>query len=168
MFSEFMNTQKLLSTIIILLIIYIYYHYYTTPRKDFKISQVYLDNIQPKVLNEKYPILIYDRIIEPKGLLDTLFKYAYQFSSEKPVMFNNQPMKASNKYTLVYNQLTNANVNIIHPFQKDNLKDPEYVTIKLQQNQVIILPYGWFFYADLPMQLITLDDVFSKLIFRSS
>jgi hypothetical protein len=83
-------------------------------------------------------------------------------------MFNGQPIKASSKYTLIFNQLSDANVNIIHPAQKNNLKEPEYVTIKLQKNQVIILPYGWYFYADLPMQIITLDDVFSKLIFRSS
>jgi hypothetical protein len=175
--------QKYLITFIIILIIIIYIQYYYKFKNDFKINQVYLDKIDMNLVNEKYPIVIYDKIIEPKQLLKTLFAYTYNISSDFPLLFENKVYINLAKYQIIYNQLSDIDINIIHPQFKNKIefiqsKDSntihsrktvdnlniEYLTIKLKQNQILILQTFWMYTSQLPIQTILLNDFASYSI----
>jgi hypothetical protein len=174
--------QKLLISILIILTIIIYCQYYCTYKPNFKITQTYLDKININVLQEKYPIVIYDQVIEPKELLKSLFAYSYSISKDIPILFNNKVFINLSKYLIIYNQISDVNIQVIHPrYRKmikffnnnnfitsiedfDKLQQIEYVTIKLKKNQIIILPQFWLYTSDLPIQAIILQDTISYLI----
>jgi hypothetical protein len=176
--------QKYLLIVLISLIILLYCQYYCSYKPDFKITQTYLDKIDMNMLQERYPIVLYDKVIEPRQLLKTLFAYTYALSNEQPIMFNGKIMINLSKYVIIYNQLTDIDIDIIHPRYRNTLKfeqhasqnrlvvskddiaqtKVEYVTIKLKKNQVLILPCFWLFTCSLPLQTIFIDDVLSYLI----
>jgi hypothetical protein len=173
---------KTLIIIIIILIILIYFHYYNNYKNDYNIIQIYLDKINLSTIYEKYPIVIYDKIIEPKKLLNTLFAYSYIFKSEakiKPIM----PTYNRSKHMILWNDTYDIYINIINPKYIKNIKwykknsykistkplseldDVQYITIKLKANQVLILPAFWIYQCDKYINIIQLDDFLSYLIF---
>jgi len=176
--------QKYLIIILILLTIILYCQYYCNYHNDFKVTQTYLNKIDMNMLQEKYPIVIYDKVIEPKELLKTLFAYSYSISSDFPMIFNNKMFINLSKNIILYNQISDVNIDIIHPRHRSgiqfeesrnnrgllqskiNLLDSnvEYVTLKLKKNQVLILPAFWLFSSLLPLQSIHIDDIMSYLV----
>jgi hypothetical protein len=116
-------------------------------------------------------------------LLKTLFAYTYNVSSDFPLLFENKVYINLAKYQIIYNQLSDIDINIIHPqfknkiefiqsknsntiHSKESLDDlnVEYLTIKLKQNQILILPTFWMYTSQLPIQTILLNDVISYCI----
>jgi hypothetical protein len=130
---------------------------------------------------EKYPIVIYDKIIEPKNLLTTLFAYSYTFMNEskiKPIM----PTYNKSKHMLIWNDDNDISINIINPkyykiikWEKryayktsikslEELNEVQYITIKLKAKQVLILPAFWIFQSNNYINIIQLNDLLSCLI----
>ena len=138
------------SIIIIILIVLIYYRYYTKIEKTIQINQIFLENFTPNLLYEKYPLLIYDRIQDPDELTKTIFKYSYLFKTKKKT----KKSKTTAKYTLVYSSYD----SVLDITQSDN-----YISINLAANQVVILPYGWKYSCDEDLNVIMLQDIFSKI-----
>lgn len=176
--------QNYLLIILIVSIILLYCQYYCSYRNDFKITQTYLHKVDFAILQDKYPIVIYDKVIEPRELLKTLFAYTYALSAEYPIMFSGRVVINLSKYIIIYNQLTDVDIEVIHPrfrkiikfeispFNKKILQSKddlskinlEYITVKLKKNQVLILPNFWMFTSVTPLQTIFIDDVFSYLV----
>lgn len=170
-----------LTTILIMLVIIVYIQYYINYKPDFKINQTYLDQFKINLLYEKYPILIYDKLIEPKDLLKTVFAYSYNISDDFPILFDNKLSINLSKYQIIYNQLADVDINLIHPKYRSQIdftnntkillsKEPlsklnvEYVTVKLKKNKIFILPTYWIYNSNLPVQTIILDDYMSYMV----
>jgi hypothetical protein len=176
---------KIFIVAIIIFLVFIYVQYYSKYNKDIKIIQLDLDKINGDILMEKYPIIIYDRIIKPKDLLKTLFAYSYNIKHENVVLFNDRLVWNTSKYVVLFNQISDCDVNVIHPkckkliaFDKRNknnglilsqarfgdmTENVEYVTIKLKKNQVMILPTFWIYHSPSPLQSFNLHDYFSYI-----
>ena len=171
-----MNEQKILVIIVVCLFLLLYTQSYAKYHDDYKIIQSNLRKIDIGTLYEKYPIVIYDRVISPQQLLDTLFSYSYAVKSEIVESVQNPCMNMS-KYLILFNSLDDSVINLVNPkFRKniewrkqngtvvstkhlDNLR-VQYVTIKLKKNQVLILPGYWIYQVDKKIKKIALNDLF--------
>jgi len=179
-----MVRTKVLILIIVILLLMTYTQYYTKFNKGYRIIQSKLYNIDEKVLYEKYPIIIDERIVDPEALLSTLFKYMYFFKVNDTVAASDMPYVNVHKYYIIYNQSEDMNINLISPvftpmfkpFVAHNgalmrsyhtsmaMTNVEYITIKLKQRQILILPYAWMYQANKKHHVMILDDMFSRVI----
>jgi hypothetical protein len=146
-----------LAYLLIIIVIIAYIQSYCKAKTDLKINQCFLDTFKQDLLYEKYPIVIYDSVRFPEDLLETALKYAYMF--KKYVQVRPGPFfdKNKSKYSLMY-------------FSEDATLDlsPQinsaYVTIKLKEHQVVIVPYLWYYRSEQPINCIHLDDILSKML----
>ena len=170
-----MGATKTLLIIVLALAIILYIQAYLKPKQEYTIIQTYLDKITQDTLQDKYPIVIYDLIHEPRTLLDTLFAYQFAFSNNKTLSEpTNEVIKARSKYNIIYSDNDSSTINIISPKHtafikpKTPLQDQsdqiQYITIKLKKHQVMILPLSWYFATKDPVKIITLDDLLSALL----
>lgn len=166
------KTQTLLYIVLVLLVL-LYIQSYLKPKTEYTIIQTYLDKISIDTVYDKYPIIIYDLIQDPKSLLKSLFAYSYQFDTSGKLV-PNKIFKAAAKFTLIYNDVSNSVINIISPKFHVDLSKPlkeqdssvQYVTVNLKQHQVLILPLKW--YIETPSNtapsFIMLDDFMSATL----
>lgn len=173
--------NKYLVAVLAIMVVVFYAQYYSKYNKDYTIVQTTLDKVNLDLLYERNPIIVYDQLIDPHHLLKSLFAYSYAFASDLSVNAT-YPLMNTAKYAVLYSQQGNATVNIINPkyastmplmktgstvLSSQPLKDlqVEYVTIKLKQNQVMILPPLWLYESQQPLQCMQLDDLVSKPYF---
>lgn len=166
-----MESYKIFFIIIIILVILLYLQSYMKPRTDYNIIQVYLDTFKLDNLYEKYPIIIYDQVYNIDDLLNTIFKYSYAFKTTLQVEAA-KIYKNTHKYLLVFNNTKPIKLKVINPKYKKDIKmkledsNVEYVTIKLKEKQVVILPALWYYYSDnLNISAIGLDDLISRFVY---
>ena len=156
----------MLLIILIVLIIIIYVLSYTKVDSSYEIIQVFLRNCTPDIFKEKHPIVISDQLPDIKSLLTTLFAYLYCFSySELSLSTNTQINKS--KFLLLQNKnLDTLAINLISPKFADHkdISTVKLVTVKLKQNQVILLPVKWMYQCDSTVLKVSLDDPISKII----
>lgn len=167
-----MSSTKILIYVFIVLVCILYVQSYFKTKDDYTIVQSYLDKITIDTLHDKHPIVIYDLIQDPKTLLTSLFAYSF-ISKDLKISKPDVAYKARSKYTLLYNDSSDMHVSIISPkYQSkvvlgksigDQSNDVQYITIKLKQNQVLILPILWFYICDKQCKTIALHDVMSKV-----
>ena len=163
--------MKQLFWVVLILLVIIYLQYYNKHKQDYNVIQSNLDTINPSVLHEKYPIVIYDQIYEPLQLLKTLFKYLFIKSESKFIEADNITYNSA-KYLLLWSY-ENVNVNVINPIYRNMIKNKiklqeldhsvKYITIKLKQNQILIIPHHWYFHSTHNIQTIWLYDCISRL-----
>ncbi len=173
------NTKRILFYVLILLIILIYFQHYRKYNTEYKILQAYLDNIDHELLKEKYPILLYDKVVSPQDLIESLFYGLYMFKREDVLWIGN-PILSSAKYLLIFNNLSNCYINLVSPkyrnifsWRKQNgyiiSNSPlsemkvEFMTIKLKKNQIFILPPYWIYQTANKVKRIELADFPSKI-----
>lgn len=158
-----------LTTIVLILILLVYLQYYLKYNTSYQIIQTELSKMSSNVLYEKYPIIISDRLVDPKSLLSTLFKYTYitKIIEDRPPTVN--ITACMSKYTLIYSTTDDIFVNIISPTyiyfknQEIDSADIAFVTIKLKKQQVLILPSFWLYQSNSQHTSISLNDLFSSL-----
>lgn len=161
-------------TAIILILIIIYIRYYLKYKTDIKILQVFINNFKLDNLYERYPLLIYDQIYSHKELLDTIFAYSYQFTSETKVINPEIAKINKSKYLLISPVKDDIILNIINPKYAEEVKKQQkfsesniqYVSIKLKAKQVLILPSRWIFQSDQEIMITKLDDILSVIAFN--
>ena len=153
------DTTKLLLALLATLIIIMYVYYYKNYKKDVVILQTYLDQADINLLYEKYPVVIYDQIIDPRELLKTLFQYSYMFQTDE-VIDPDTTIVSKSKFTLVWYSgkvQEDLILQVMCPGSQD-------ISIKLKKQQVVILPAYWGFKSDIPINCIRLDDLLSVLV----
>lgn len=159
--------SKSLSIFVIVLVVLIYlkyyYKYYYQANTDYTILQQFLDKLSADVLHERYPIIIYDRIVDPRILLSTLFKYCYMFQKVNAFKDANVPQINNHKFNIIFSPVDNIELNIISPLYKHYIENAQYVTIKLKKQQTLILPCHWMYTTNTKHFNIMLDDPFSLL-----
>jgi hypothetical protein len=158
----------MLVCIFLVLAVILYIQSYFKTKNDYTVVQSYLDKVSPDTLHDKHPIVIYDLIHDPKELLTSLFAYSF-ISAEYLYSKPNSLYKTKSKYTMLYNDASDVMVNIISPkysakvllgkpLEEQN-NEIQYVTIKLKQNQVMILPFLWYYVCDKQCKTINLYDI---------
>lgn len=174
-----MYTEKLLLIILIILISWIYFQYYGKYNDQYIILQAYLDNIDITLLKEKYPLLLYDKVVNPQELINTLFYGLYLFKKEN-VMFIGNPILNESKYLLLFNNLSDSFINLVSPKFRNSFTwrkhksyiismsplseiDVSFITIKLKKNQILILPPYWIYQTAKKIKRISLADFSSKI-----
>lgn len=166
----FILPSHILLFIIIGLILIIYLKYYVKYNISYKIIQTELANATEDLIYERYPIIISDRIAVPNDLLKTLFKYKYLFHKTFVQYGDPKPRIMYDKYTLLYNNKGDIDINIISPIYRKEANNPinssniQFVTIKLKKLQVLVLPSFWMYQTELPHHVIILNDPFSIFI----
>ena len=154
--------------IIVLLIVALYVQYYLAYKKEYEIIQVTLDNLELKTLYEKYPIVISDQVYKIDELLKTVFAYSYVFKKQVSI----EPEKItrnSYKYLLITSD-DSIDIKLINPKYKVKQtleeSDVQYVTVKLKENQVLIVPALWYVHTEnMDVLALGLDDFLSKIIY---
>lgn len=167
-----MGTTKILIFVCIVLILILYIQSYLKPKTEYTILQYNLDKITPDSLYNKTPIIIYDILKDPKDLLTTLFEYSYIYKTYTRWSAD-KIYQCRSKFTIVYsNDESGCLLNIVLPKYKidkhksilKQSQNVQYITVKLKQNQVIILPMFWYMNSNRNVNMILLDDFIS--IFR--
>lgn len=176
--------NKYLSLVLIICIIIFYIQYYSKYNHEYTILQLYLDKVNINHLYEKNPIIIYDRIINPQQLLKTLFAYSYIYYSSFNIKGSTFVHSNTAKYLIIYSKDEDVNINILNPkynkilqlkksqklltskLQFSSLDDAQYITIKLKQNQILILPSFWSFQTNENISCIEIQDIFSLIYFQ--
>lgn len=164
----------------------LYIQYYASFSKTFQIIQASLDHISIDTLQERQPIIIQDRLVDPSSLTSTLFKWTWAFKQTEHVKGSPYITIVHNKYTILFNSVRDILVNIIPadnkklatPFQKGgsavrkyrrslhsiNDSNVVYVTIKLKKQQCIVLPAHWMYHTVDDHNAIYLNDPLSLLV----
>lgn len=175
-----MSTSTLI-LILVVLVLFMYIQHYNNFKNDFKIIQVTLENVDAKQLYEKYPILIYDRVVDPETLLTSLFAYIHTRRKYMLIPGGEQIYFNPCKYTMLYSPIADSEIQLIMPKyrkeltfhrerelwkSKEGLSETQvqYVTVKLKKQQILILPTFWMFQSPHPLRGICLDDPFSALV----
>ena len=155
--------------IIAILLSLIYIQYYFRYKQDYQILQVYLNNFKLQHLYEKYPIVIYDQVYDVDEILKTILAYSFVFKNKFEIQ-TEKLYKNVSKFLLIYSNDSQFSIKIFNPKYKlkDNYENSnaQYITIKLKEKQVLILPALWNYYTqNMSVQAIALDDFVSKLIY---
>lgn len=169
---------KILVGVLILLVIIIYVNYYTSYKSDYNIMQTYLDKVDISIIYEKYPVIIYDRLLKPEDLTQTLFAYSYIFKRRIDLNAPVNPIYNGSKHMLVWSPWHDCTINVINPKYKKQFEwkkikgiktsinpltesSVQYVTVKLKKYQVAIIPAFWIIDSDVDISVIQLDDFLS-------
>lgn len=149
-----MNTYNI-QFLLIILIFFIYFYVKSSLKtKDYvEILQGDLVKITDNTLYEKQPIIINDKIIDAKELLNSLFKYQYSFVKtfeleKETELFN------THKFMILHNISENYVEILITP---PTGKHPP-IELNLPPHNVIILPYKWSILSNSSLDGILLND----------
>lgn len=133
------RSSTLLMICLFCAVAYILLRYYVKPASNTTIVQSKLSEFDIKLLFEKDPIVMEEQIVQPKQLLDAYFKYLYSYKTHpRP---DNKWHQNKARYLIIHNAQF---VHIAHPSNKGD-PTPNYVDIRVQPNQVIILPSLWLY-----------------------
>jgi|UniRef100_A0A6C0BS12 hypothetical protein len=161
-----MNKQLLISFIVICVCFYLQC-YFKSPI-DYYLIHSKLNTFDLNMLYEKQPIYIYDKIVNPADLLNTIFKYQYMYHMLS-ISNKNLTKRNLSKYVIIYNdnEEEKTKISISHPrtivnglsfksshFVKKNfnisplLLDNSYenvIDFILKPMNCIILPLNWVY-----------------------
>lgn len=162
--------MKAFVVIISVLLVLLYLQYYVKYKQDYQILQVFLDNFKLDTLYEKYPIVVYDQVYDTGDLLKTVFAYSFvfkkEFDVEPSVVYRN-----SHKFVVLSCE-DSVSIKVINPKYKKDIKariedcNVQFITVKLKQNQVLILPALWYYHTEnMDVRAISLDDLVSKWLY---
>lgn len=168
-----MSATRTLLVVILSLLAIVYIQSYLKPKGEYTIVQTNLDKITVDNLHDKYPIVIHDRVQNPRELLSSLFAFSYSFNLHTKY-HKDRVYKTRSKYSILYNDNEDVLVHLISPKYKTSavVNKPmesqsssiQYVSINLKKNQVIILPMSWFFAGSHDIKCILLDDILSATL----
>lgn len=160
--------------VITALILYLITSPYFEHNDTFEITQCDLDDVTMDVLYERNPVVISDQLQVPSHLLDTLFKYAFAFRRESVHPSGRVPHRCLSKFTMVWGSHGGVHVNLVNKrnaaaylsrgadeFYANDMA--EYVTVRLLQNQVLIVPPFWSMMSSGAVHLVELDDLLSRV-----
>lgn len=157
-----MLKQKIFVIICIFLLIYTICYFY--PTKTLSINQTTIDKFNLNLLYERHPIVIYDRIQNVSQIIDKWFKYniVTQSTSENLNWIFNR-----HKYC-VLSILQDGEIHICNPYTNISngipCNDSSIITLNLKKNQIVIVPYRWYIYSDVPIDIVYAHDLITYAI----
>jgi hypothetical protein len=159
--------------IIVLILIIIYVKYDLKYSKQFELIQLSSDKLNKKILFEKHPVIVEDKINDIEHFMEYILdkNIDYPFRNKKKI--ENQETIYQNLSNFCYIQNINEEniwVYIAHPSNSNkfnfkqkqktydylksnyritdysNINDTKFLKIKLNNKQIVILPKFWLFY----------------------
>lgn len=164
--------MNILFFILFVLIFIVYLRFLLQPNINFQILNISISKIQLSHLFEKLPIVITESLVQPQDLSKTVFKYLYVKKNYKSKVIPDKYHQNKSKYLIIYPRKNELTINVVHPKKskflksssEDSLKMVEYVEMKLNKRQVLILPMYWWYQTDSEnFGIIELDDIFSLI-----
>lgn len=156
-----MNNQLYVFIIVIIIFGYFYVKISLKTKDTVQILQGNLQKITDDTLHEKHPIIINDKVIDSKELLNSLFKYQYSFVQyfelEKETELEN-----THKYLILHNTSDN-DIDIV--IQSPTGKHPP-IDINLPSYNVMVLPYKWTILSNGSLYGILLNDFVHRFFHR--
>ena len=115
---------------------------YSTPCEDVQILQVPLASLTPALLAERRPIVVQERMVDPKDLLDTVFKWRYLFVVQgKKGQGGRQLRNTWARFTLIYGLGEEEEEHVVELTHPSFPAEP--VEIVLRRGRTLILPPWW-------------------------
>lgn len=170
------DRRVLIIIMIAIALMLLYVHYAMKPKNEINIIQIGLHSITDSTLYEKQPIIIEDRVVDVKDVVNTLFKYQYVYKSEFLLEPDSKIYTNTQKFMIVYNpsEQDDAYVTIASPNQSDTIPSIDMI---LPANNILILPYKWTIVCNREneeathshsLQVILLNDLIHRFFHRDS
>ena len=153
----------LLLLIVILICIYIQY-YYRYP-KEIKVINVPINNFDTMLMLEKQPIIVIETTDTPRQFKKKYFDYLLNASFNYKI---NTWIKNKSKYLLIKSE-TETELHLL-PASKKLINgtpafDETLITLVLKPDQIVILPFHWYYCSDNSLELLGVNDYISWLLF---
>lgn len=149
--------------VVCIFLMYLRAHYSCTC-KGIELTQLDLPHMTDKILMEKRPLVITDRIKDHKEFVRlSLFRYLHLKSlTPKLHKYTQQPsrlMRASARFTLLYQiHSETVNIQVYHPSSATG------VIVILGRYQTLILPPRWRYLSDDDIYVYELHDCISWML----
>lgn len=154
--------MNVFAIIIVAIIIYIYISYYYRYPENIKILNAYENNFNTTLLLEKQPIVLLENQyptleIAKKNLLPYLFS---KNINHIPLIWNKNPSKylfiTTEKDIEIHLLPASKKLYNLQPSEDDVL-----ITLQIRPSQLIILPFHWYYYSPIDLNILTVDDYIS-------
>lgn len=151
--------------IAIVVILYIYISYYYRYSEEPTIIHSYEKLFQNNVMLEKRPIVL----LENEKSLEEIHKKNSPYMIKKNLDYDTSNW-VRNKYKYLYIQPTDTSeLHLLQASKKlteDGIpdKDETLITLKVKKNQIIILPYHWYYYTETPINSVGVHDYISWIL----
>lgn len=160
-----MRTLYWFILVITAIILWLYVRFtYKVPNKVV-ILQTSLNDFDFKMLLEKQPIVIQDRVDNIQPIWDGWFKYNTKNVFE--ITADMDWIRNRNKYMLIY-ALEDSEIMLCYPLCKLSNKIPdtteEIIAIKLYKGMSLIIPYRWYFATNKSVYACGVHDIFTYLL----
>ncbi len=143
--------------------LYVRFAYKVPPR--VVILQSSLADFDLKMLLEKQPIVIHDRVENVQPIWDGWFRYNKKSSFE--ITPELEWIRNRHKYMIVHG-LDDSEIMLCYPLCKLNNGVPdtseEVITIKLYKGMSLIIPYRWYFATNKPIYACGVHDLFTYML----
>lgn len=154
-----MAVNRVLVCLLVVLIICTILQYELHVKDEFDIIQTQVSDITDKMLQEKLPIVIHERIVDLKDLVTKVFKYQYMTCVETTRHAIHKVHKNVGRFTILQS-LDVSGCAIV-------LRNPHYentTTLLLQIYQVVVIPRYWAYTIEKgSVQQFVLRDIISYL-----
>jgi hypothetical protein len=135
----------------------VYTHLYLQVNEEFNILNISISGIKSEHLFEKSPIVIHEPLVNPFDLTITIFKYLCVKTKHKQNVIAHEYQQVKCRYLVLYPRKNGHALAVVHPKKskylksqsEESMKNVEYVDIKLNKRQVIILPMYWWYKTDI-------------------
>ena len=151
--------------IAIVVILYIYISYYYRYSEEPTIIHSYEKLFQNNVMLEKRPIIL----LENEKSLEEIHKKNTPYMIKKNLDYDTSNW-VRNKYKYLYIQPTDTSeLHLLQASKKlteDGIpdKDETLITLKVKKNQIIILPYHWYYYTETHINSVGVHDYISWIL----
>jgi hypothetical protein len=174
--------MNLLIVIFVLIIIIFYLQCYFKMPLEYNLLQTTIKSFKQDLLYEKQPIYIYDKLVNPADLFNTIFKYTYMYHTLS-LSDSRYTKKNLSKFLIIYNDTddTPTTISISHPksvksdFLKSRFLKKHYkisnnhihdntIDVIVRPQNCIIVPMHWVYRTNLDNILeIHLHDVITSI-----
>lgn len=80
------STSQVLFIAVCVAILMVHYRFYAKVPYTTTVLQTTVTGLRSEMLTEKQPIVVEDRVVDPRELLSTVFRYSYLFSKHDPIV----------------------------------------------------------------------------------
>lgn len=138
--------KHLLLVVLVSLLVLLYIKYYITPSRDLEILQLSLEKLDVGHLLEKKPIVLTERLANPLGLLDTVFKYL-AVRNRSWIVYNKSylPFQQNKHRFMVIYASSACELQLVHPRFYLNGFPSDIVYMTLKKRQTVIIPMFWWY-----------------------
>jgi len=162
----------------ILLFLFAYMKLYLKPKPTMQFLQAKLCNFDSKLLVEKQPVLLFDKVVNPQEVIGVFFKYLHHLRNDSMTSANSIEKQNLSRFAIVYNdtdvmqeiyvkkyvtRVKSIDKNIFYSTVNDSGTE-DFVEVKLPGKNMLVVPYLFSIRTETSMPVTYLSD-FIHVIF---